>query len=203
MSETKCHKNRRILVIDDNRAIHDDFRKILCPRDLTDSNLESFEQALFGEVKEVPRRVRFDIDSAYQGQEGLEMARQALAAGKPYATAFIDVRMPPGWDGLETVAKIWEVDPDLQVVICSAYSDYSWAEMLAKLGQTDRLVILKKPFDPIEAQQLAQALTEKWRLLQEARNKLEDLEKMVNARTQELRSEIAECAQLEKQFRQL
>ena len=203
MSETNTQKHRRILVTDDSRAIHDDFRKILCPPDPTSRELDHFETALFDIKSEVSEQIRFDLDGAHQGEEGLEKVRQALAAGKPYATAFIDVRMPPGWDGLETVAKIWEVDPDLQVVICSAYSDYSWDDMLAKLGQTDRLVILKKPFDPIEAQQLAQALTEKWRLLQEARNKLDDLEKMVNARTQELRAEIAERAQLEKQFRQL
>ena len=202
MSETKCQKNRRILVIDDNRAIHDDFRKIFCPPDLTDGDLESFEKALFGEMQEASRRVCFDIDSAYQGQEGLEMARQALASGKPYATAFIDVRMPPGWDGVETVEEIWKVDPDLQVVICSAYSDYSWNDLLASVGHSDRLVILKKPFDPIEAQQLAQALTEKWRLLQESKNKLNDLEKIVGARTAELQAEIAERKQLEAQFRQ-
>ena len=202
MSETKCQKNRRILVIDDNRAIHDDFRKIFCPPDLTDGDLESFEKALFGEMKQASRRVCFDIDSAYQGQEGLEMARQALASGKPYATAFIDVRMPPGWDGVETVEEIWKVDPDLQVVICSAYSDYSWNDLLAGVGHSDRLVILKKPFDPIEAQQLAQALTEKWRLLQESKNKLNDLEKIVGARTAELQAEIAGRKQLEAQFRQ-
>ena len=202
MSETKCQKNRRILVIDDNRAIHDDFRKIFCPPDLTDGDLESFEKALFGEMKQASRRVCFDIDSAYQGQEGLEMARQALASGKPYATAFIDVRMPPGWDGVETVEEIWKVDPDLQVVICSAYSDYSWNDLLAGVGHSDRLVILKKPFDPIEAQQLAQALTEKWRLLQESKNKLNDLEKIVGARTAELQAEIVERKQLEAQFRQ-
>ena len=202
MSETKCQKNRRILVIDDNRAIHDDFRKIFCPPALTDGDLESFEKALFGEMKEASRRVCFDIDSAYQGQAGLEMARQALASGRPYATAFIDVRMPPGWDGVETVEEIWKVDPDLQVVICSAYSDYSWNDLLAGVGHSDRLVILKKPFDPIEAQQLAQALTEKWRLLQESKNKLNDLEKIVGARTAELQAEIVERKQLEAQFRQ-
>ena len=58
--------------------------------------------------------------------------------------AFVDVRMPPGWDGVETTAKIWQKYPDLQVVICTAYSDYSWEEMLKKLGYSDRLVILKK-----------------------------------------------------------
>ena len=78
--------------------------------------------------------------------------------------AFIDVRMPPGWDGIETTAKIWEIDPELQVVICTAYSDYSWDQMIARIGQSDRLVILKKPFDNIEVMPLANALTEKWRL---------------------------------------
>ena len=202
MSETTCRKNRRILVIDDNRAIHDDFRKILCPPDSAGNSLECFETVLFGKATAVPAPIRFDLDFAFQGQEGLERVRQALAAGRPYATAFIDVRMPPGWDGIETVAKIWEADPDLQVVICSAYSDYSWHEMLATVGHSGRLVILKKPFDPIEAQQLAQALTEKWRLLQESKNKLNDLEKIVGARTAELQAEIVERKQLEAQFRQ-
>ena len=99
------------------------------------------------------------IDSAFQGQEGLAMARQALEEGRPYAMAFVDIRMPPGWDGVETTGKIWEHYPDLQVVICTAYSDYSLEEMLDKLGHSDRLVILKKPFDNIEVQQLANALT--------------------------------------------
>ena len=77
----------------------------------------------------------------------------------------VDVRMPPGWDGIETTQKLWEVDPDLQVVICSAYSDYSWDEIIAKLGNSDRLLFLKKPFDAMEILQLANALTEKWRLI--------------------------------------
>ena len=64
--------------------------------------------------------------------------------------AFIDVRMPPGWDGIETTGRIWEVDPEIQVVICTAFSDYSPDEMLAKLGRSDRLLILKKPFDNVE-----------------------------------------------------
>lgn len=83
--------------------------------------------------------------------------------------AFVDVRMPPGWDGVETAAHLWEAAPDLQVVICTAYSDYSWDEMIGQFGTNDRLVILKKPFDNIEVLQLACALTEKWRLQKEAR----------------------------------
>ena len=78
--------------------------------------------------------------------------------------AFVDVRMPPGWDGVETIARIWEVYPELQIVVCTAYSDYSWEEMRAKVGQPDNLVVLKKPFDNVEVQQLAHALTKKWLL---------------------------------------
>src|SRR5688572_11466114 len=202
MSETKCQSHQRILVIDDNPAIHEDFRKILCPPEPASAGLQDFEAILFGHALREPMQMRFDIDFAFQGEQGLEMARQAMNGGRRYATAFIDVRMPPGWDGIETVEKIWQADADLQVVICSAYSDYSWHEMVARLGHGDRLVILKKPFDPIEAQQLAHALTEKWRLAQEAKTRLNDLERMVITRTAELRDEIAERKQLEEQFRQ-
>ena len=114
------------------------------------------------------------------------MVCRALEEGRPYMMAFVDVRMPPGWDGVETTSKIWEHYPDLQVVICTAYSDYSLEEMLDKLGHSDRLVILKKPFDNIEVQQLANALTEKWQLLQQAKSTMDDLESAVAARTEEL-----------------
>ena len=89
--------------------------------------------------------------------------------------AFVDVRMPPGWDGVETIARIWEVDPELQIVVCTAYSDYSWEEMRAKVGQPDSLLVLKKPFDNIEVQQLAHALTKKWLLNFQARLQMAEL----------------------------
>ena len=114
------------------------------------------------------------------------MVQRALQEGAPYAMAFIDVRMPPGWDGIETAARIWAVDPDLQVVICTAYSDYSWGEMIKRLGPTDKLLILKKPFDNIEAVQLASAVSEKWYLSRKARFQMEDLERLVEERTSKL-----------------
>src|SRR2546422_11487178 len=123
--------------------------------------------------------------------------------------AFVDVRMPPGWDGIETIARIWKEYPDLQVVVCTAYSDYSWEEMVEKLGHSDRLVILKKPFDNVEVQQLANALTQKWRLLQQAKVRLDVLEKSVSVRTEQLQatnaqleSEIAERKEVESALRQ-
>jgi CheY-like chemotaxis protein len=163
----------RVLVIDDNPAIHEDFAKIFSAGGNANVELDATELALFGEMDTV--RVNtgalplFQIDTALQGLEGIELVKQARREQAPYAVAFIDIRMPPGLDGLETTARIWQEDADVQVVICTAYSDYSWSEMLAKLGRSDRLVILKKPFDNIEVLQLANALTEKWRLTQATR----------------------------------
>jgi signal transduction histidine kinase len=178
--------NRRILIVDDNEAIHADFRKILCGGEES-SSLDSAREALFGDAPAPASAApRYEIDSAYQGQEALDLVRQADRNGRPYAVAFVDVRMPPGWDGVETVQRIWKEFPELEVVLCTAYSDYSWDEIVERLGQCGRLLILKKPFDNIEVRQLACALTEKWTLEGAARWKLDDLERMVTDRTQEL-----------------
>ena len=136
-------QNRRILLVDDMPTIHEDFRKILLPQSPAKSALEAAKAALFDdEVKaaEVP----FELDSAYQGEEGLARVQAAMQAGQPYAMAFVDMRMPPGWDGVETTLELWKVSPDLQIVICTAYSDYSWDDMLNKLGNCDRLVVLRR-----------------------------------------------------------
>jgi len=186
MNNQDSNKSYRILVIDDNRAIHEDFRKILCSSSAEATALGKAEAKLFAEPTRVRQSAVFEIDSAYQGEEGLERVRQSLQSGRPYAMATVDVRMPPGWDGIETTQKLWKVDPDLQVVICSAYSDYSWDEIIAKLGNSDRLLFLKKPFDAMEILQLANALTEKWRLIGQVRNQMADLEGIVRDRTQQL-----------------
>jgi two-component system, sensor histidine kinase and response regulator len=185
-------KNLRILVIDDTRTIHEDFRKILGGERRDAAALDLEAASLFGHVQEERRAACFEIDSAYQGQEGLKMVEQAIAADRPYAMVFVDVRMPPGWDGIETIEHIWSVDPDLQVVVCTAYSDYSWDQMIQKFGHSDRLLILKKPFDNVEVLQLATALTEKWRLVQQARTKLDELEDRVKLRTTELEAAMTQ-----------
>jgi PAS domain S-box-containing protein len=182
--------NKRVLVIDDNRAIHDDFRKVLT--DLgANSGIDAAEEALFGTTADTRTpRATFDLSYASQGLEGVAKIQEAREAGAPFAMAFVDVRMPPGIDGIETTVKIWETAPDTQIVICTAYSDYSWEEMIGKVGYSDKLVLLKKPFDNVEVLQLACALTEKWRLAQEAKLKMDQLERMVSARTAELRGAI-------------
>jgi signal transduction histidine kinase/response regulator of citrate/malate metabolism len=205
-SMSSAEPNHRVLVIDDNPAIHVDIRKILCPPvSEAAAALDSLEAELLGSGPTAAApRLSFTVDSAHQGREGLALVTKAMAAGRPYAMAFVDVRMPPGWDGVETTLELWKVTPDLQIVICTAYSDYSWDDLLAKVGGSDRLVILKKPFDTVEVLQLASALTEKWSLLQEIRAHAESLEQRVQARTAEIEAtnarlqlEIARRIQIE------
>jgi DNA-binding NtrC family response regulator len=163
---------QRILVIDDNRAIHQDFQKVLCQASTGSAELDEAEAALFGEpAAEEAEPGRFQLDSAFQGRDGLDLVRQARGQKQPYSLAFVDVRMPPGWDGIETTARIWQEDPDLLVVICTAYSDYSWEEIVRKLGHADQLVLLKKPFESDQLLTLAAALTKKWQELQEAKSR--------------------------------
>jgi signal transduction histidine kinase len=185
-------KNHRILVIDDNKSIHEDFRAILAKPKALSNDMAEAEAALFGDAMPQMEYPEFQINSAFQGQEGLDLIEKSLQEDHPYSMAFVDVRMPPGWDGVETTAKIWQKYPELQVVICTAYSDYSWEEMLKKLGYSDRLLILKKPFDNIEVLQLAISMTEKWRLYNQAKLRLDDLEKMVQERTVQLEATNAE-----------
>lgn len=201
--------NHRILIIDDNPAIHEDFRKVLAgtQRALLDA-IDADEAALFGHERRQSHHVDFEIDSAFQGAEGLEKARAAAAEGRPYAMAFVDVRMPPGWDGIETIGRIWKECPDIQMVICTAYSDFSWDEITAAIDCTDNVLILKKPFDSVEALQLAHALTRKWQLTQLVRRQVADLDNLVAERTAELRntnerlkSEIAERKTAEEALR--
>ncbi|MBC8094929.1 MAG: response regulator [Akkermansiaceae bacterium] len=187
MSQPRSETEPRILIVDDNPAIHEDFRKILGARSDTHSRLDNIEAELFGEPTEHVERSGFRIDSAHQGQEALAMIQKALQEGDPYVLAFVDVRMPPGWDGIETLERIWQCSPEVQAVICTAYSDYSWDDMTRRLGQTDNLLILKKPFETVEVLQLAHAMTQKWTLARQAKLRMEDLDRMVRQRTDELR----------------
>jgi diguanylate cyclase (GGDEF)-like protein len=177
----------RILIVDDNPAIHRDFEKILGASVEPTADLATVESLLFGDAPAAERECpRYTLEFASQGQEGVERARRAAAEKLPFAIAFIDMRMPPGWDGLETIEQLWAVDPDVQVVICSAHSDYDWSDVVARLGQTDRLLVLKKPFEPIEVLQCASALARKWQHERALLVQVETLENVVAARTEKL-----------------
>jgi diguanylate cyclase len=179
---------RRVLVIDDNLAIHADFRKVLSvdPKTEADAIFLAAEAILLGEVPPDMERPSFEVDFAQQGRDGVAMVQQALIAGRPYGMAFVDMRMPPGWDGLETIEHLWAVDPHVQVVICSAHSDYDWIDVVRRLGNSDQLLVLRKPFEPIEVLQSATALSRKWLNERTMRGQVATLEQVVSVRTQGL-----------------
>ncbi len=180
--------NRRLLIIDDNPAIHHDFRKVLCShaKDSAQEVLATLEADIFGGLTPAAACPIFEIDSAHQGQEGVAMAREALIEGRPYAVAFVDMRMPPGWDGLKTIEQLWEADPDVQVVIFSAYTDYDWTEVIDRLGHSDKLLVLRKPAEPIEILQCATALGRKWENDRLVKDQVGRLEEVITVRTRGL-----------------
>ena len=187
----------RILVVDDNQAIHDDFRKTLLGVGTSSSPLADLEAELFSKPGPVLKVGPFRVDFALQGPDALALVEKAVKANDPYALAFVDIRMPPGWDGIETVDRLWKASPDLQAVICTAYSDYSWHDIIGRFGHTDNLLILKKPFETVEVLQLAHALTRKWLLGQQARLRMDELEKMAQERAEQLVREIEERARVQ------
>lgn len=200
--------NRRILVIDDNENVHESMRKILIGH-VEESSLDDLERKLLGHAPVPKQEMEFVLDFASQGEDGLKKVLDARNNGLPYALVFVDVRMPPGIDGVETLARLWKIDPDAQGVICTAYSDYSWDEIVERVGYSDRMLVLKKPFENMEVLQLACALTEKWNMTHQARLCLKDLEEMVQARTRDiaqanehLRMEMDGRLRLEEQVRQ-
>ena len=194
IAPTDTAPERRVLVVDDMPAIHDDFRKILAPASSNGQQgaaMDELEAALFDAPADGPRgpaaSLGFALDSAMQGREALDRVQAAVAEQRPYALAFVDMRMPPGWDGVETIERLWQVDPALQVVICTAYTDYAWEDVLQRLGAHEKLIILKKPFDPIEVSQLAHTLVAKWQADRQVERHTQALEHEVARQTAELR----------------
>lgn len=191
-------KIKRILLVDDNPSIHKDFKKILNVVQKTNVGLDKIEAEIFdlnlenenNEAKENGEDA-FIIDSAYQGDEAVNLVRRSILEKKPYALAFIDIRMPPGVDGIQTIEKIFEIDGDIQIVICTAYSDYSWKEISLRLEHSHNFIILKKPFDVIEIRQLVAALTKKWELNKQVQYQIENLETLVENRTVDLENNLS------------
>ncbi|MFO0977191.1 MAG: response regulator [Planctomycetaceae bacterium] len=169
---------QRILVVDDNESIHEDFRKLL--QASVSDNLQKAEQDLFGTPAAASEDPGFDfqLTFAFSGKEALQKVTEAGLQGRPFRVMFCDIRMPPGWDGIETISQCWKVDPGLEVVICSAYSDYTWKDLVNKLGRTDQFLVLRKPFEAIEIRQLAMSLCMKNLMKASMRGEVRNLEEI-------------------------
>lgn len=163
----------RVLVIDDDRNTQEVFRRILIkPKHAPDRGEGGSRSS---------RMPCFELDAVDHGEDGMDLIARSLLQNRPYSLAFVDVRMAPGWDGLHTIRKIWEEYPDLEVVLCTGFADRPWEDMVKSLGFLDRLIVLIKPFDTIEVKQLAVGLSEKWRLKQQSKLRVDNLEKLVQS----------------------
>jgi two-component system sensor histidine kinase/response regulator len=181
------NSKKRILIVDDNKSIHEDIKKILATK-IVNAEIDKIEELLFDEKKKTnAASVDFAIDDAYQGEEAIEKIDAAAKEEFPYSLVFMDVRMPPGIDGIETIHRIWSRYPNIEMVICTAYSDYSWDEIMEKFGFTDQLLFIKKPFDAISLKQITYSLTAKWEIARKNKEYLTYLELEVEKRTAELK----------------
>jgi two-component system, NtrC family, sensor kinase len=191
---------RRVIVIDDNPDIHRDFKTILQTDESDTSEVDELETSILGRKPKTQKIIRdiYEMDYAFQGEEGVEKIRQAVSQGRPYELAFVDMRMPPGWDGLQTIEHIWEIDSCIQVIICSAYSDYTWEEVISKLGHRGSLLILEKPFDSNEISQLACTLTEKYMLSKQVFLDCDYLDEIVKQKVHELEAALANSEEASK-----
>ena len=143
------------------------------------------------------------IDDAYQGAEAIRMVDSAAEEGFPYALIFMDVRMPPGMDGIQAITEIWKRHPQIEMVICTAYSDYSWDQIVEQFGSTEHLLFMKKPFDSIALKQTALSLTSKWDTANRKSRYVEELETEINQRTQQLNEMMDHLRQIKKETESL
>ena len=164
----------RILAVDDDPGIRKLYERILAPPDrhpATEASLADLESRLFGpEAANAPREFVVDLTLASQGDEAVAAVREALAAGQPFGVVFLDIRMPPGPDGVWTAEQIRALDSRVEIVVVTAFSDVPPEEICRRAPPARQLVYLQKPFTPFEVRQLAGALCEKW-LIREAEGK--------------------------------
>ncbi|QDV12159.1 Cyclic di-GMP phosphodiesterase Gmr [Rosistilla oblonga] len=182
MSIETANRPGRILLVDDQQSIHDAYRTVLLSNNRHDSDLQDLEAELFGDAApaappgNAQGLMTFELTHALQGLEAVELTTAAIEQDNPFEVAFVDMRMPPGIDGLETIARLWQVDPMLQVIICTAFSDYSWPQIIERLGHRDNLLFVKKPFASEEVLQLAMAMTQKHRTSVASQLRLQQLQ---------------------------
>ena len=166
--------NYRVLIADDQEEIHNDFEEMLVPSsakratdDLAGAFVSETEKAFLPQ---------FELFHATSGEEACEMVKAGQDTNAPFAMAYIDVRMPPGTDGIETVRRIREFEQNLEIVIMTAYSDRTLPEIVNDMQLLHKLLYIRKPFSREEIQQITLALVGKWNIEQELAKNRQQLE---------------------------
>jgi len=170
----RAPENFRILAVDDEDAILEQYHRVLAAsKEMSrDQNeFSSLESRLFCTQTSKSPMTDFDLTSCCQGDQAVEKVDQAIRQQNPFAVVFLDMRMPPGPDGLWTAEQIRRIDKNIQIVIVTAFSDVDPLEITERIGPLDKLLYVQKPFHPQEMRQFAISLGAKW--LAEQRSILE------------------------------
>lgn len=168
--DTVSPPNLRILIVDDQAEIHDDFDEMLAPN-LLDPAINAF-----GGENDDTFLPAFELSHAMSGEQAYDMVKAAADADRPFALAYIDIRMPPGIDGIETIRLIREFERSLEIVIMTAYTDKPLSEIVDAMVLPHKLLYIRKPFAREEIQQTALALVEKWNIERELASKRRQIE---------------------------
>jgi signal transduction histidine kinase len=156
-------KMDRLLFVDDEIEIIKNYKKLFNSEDHGLEELASFAGNILGIDQAADQSKRdYEVITAAQGLDAINIVKENLENDTPIKVAFIDMRMPPGINGAETAKEISELDPNIEIVIVTAYSDVNLSDIVKKVGRADKLLYLKKPFDPNEVSQLAHNLTQKY-----------------------------------------
>ena len=172
--EFKKDWNYRVLVVDDQGEIHQDFEEMLTPG-FTAALTDDLADAFASEVDEsfLPK---FKLLHARSGSEAYDIVKTTIETGDPIAVAYVDIRMPPGMDGIETTQRIRAIDENIEIVLMSAYTDKSIGEIVHEMDLLHKLLYIRKPFAREEIQQITLALAEKWNVESELGDKRRQLE---------------------------
>ncbi|MEM7222269.1 MAG: ATP-binding protein [Pseudomonadota bacterium] len=179
----------RVLAVDDEPNILEEFRQVLCPASRPASDdLDALRVELFEDKSPAPPGRFVELCLCAQGEPAVQAVAKALAQERPFQVAFLDVRMPPGQDGVETARQIRALDPNVQIVMVTAYSDSDPAEIARKVPPADKLFYIQKPLHALELQQLVAALGSKWHSERDLERLRAQLEQKVARRTAQLSS---------------
>ena len=181
--------NYRVLIVDDQKEIHNDFEEMLA----SGSTKRATDELAAAFVAQSDKLVlpQFELSHATSGEEACTMVKAAQESNHPFALAYIDVRMPPGTDGIETVRQIRQFEQDIEIVIMTAYSDKTLPEIVNDMELLHKLLYIRKPFSREEIQQITLSLTGKWNIEQELakhQRELEDSNRQFEASNQRLQA---------------
>jgi DNA-binding NarL/FixJ family response regulator len=181
----------RILVVDDEEGVLESYKNIfgLLQQSASDSRIEDLQAKLYGTGDGASPACLFSYDITYcqQAREALQAVRQAINENRPFAMAFLDVRMPPGPDGVWAAEQIRSLDGLVNIVMVTAYSDIDLAEIALRVRPLDKLLYIQKPFHTREIQQFGAALGAKWLAERRILNINQELEEKVDRQMVDLR----------------